>query len=64
MKCDYCESEVPEENIDRVCAYQIEIGVGHDGDYTNYPCCNCCVLCRQKCHEGLFEINSAPKPTD
>ncbi len=56
MKCDnnYCEEQVPEDNIDMICAYQLDY-LTPNPDYKNCLTCNCCNKCRQECHEGLFE---------
>lgn len=55
MKCDSCMEEVPEDNINRVCAYQLEENCL---DYKGALTCNCCDKCRNYCHEGLFEDDS------
>lgn len=56
LKCDNdgCENEVPEDNIDRVCAYQLDHDTPNQ-DFRGLPTCNCCNKCRDLCHEGLFE---------
>lgn len=60
MDCENCNTEnIPEDNIQRVCAYQIdhEVELGHKG-YWGAIFCDCCDNCRQLCHEGLFEDNN------
>lgn len=52
--CESCgQVEVPENNKDRVCAFQIEIDVPVP-DYKGAITCNCCDLCRENCHEALL----------
>ncbi len=56
MKCEnqYCNNECPEDNEDRVCAYQID-DLTPCPDYKNVPTCNCCDKCREVCRQGKFE---------
>lgn len=58
MKCenDNCENEVPEDNENRVCAYQLDVD-NPNPYYKNALTCNCCDKCRELCHRGLFEEN-------
>lgn len=50
-----CKHEVPDENIDRICAYQLDdvVATSRHG-YKNYPVCSCCNQCRQVCHDGAI----------
>lgn len=58
MKCEtkHCHNEVPKDNIKRICAYMIdERTLNSLHGYNNTPDCSCCNICRDKCHQGLFE---------
>lgn len=54
MTCENCGADIPEDNVDRVCAYQVDYDTCAP-DYKGAITCNCCDSCRNKCHEGLFE---------
>lgn len=53
MKCENCGQPVPEDNVQRVCAYQVDVDTCCP-DYTNAIYCNCCDECRKKCHDELI----------
>jgi hypothetical protein len=54
MKCD-CGNELPAENEQRVCAYQVDPGVVPD--YQGAIFCSCCDKCRAECHAALIDQN-------
>lgn len=53
--CENCGKDVPEDNTDRVCAYQVDNGPGIIMDYALYPKCNCCDKCRQECTNAVID---------
>jgi MinD superfamily P-loop ATPase len=61
LKCDndHCKNDVPLENEDRVCAYQLDFLIETSKfGYRNYPTCNCCDACRQHCNEAAINPQS------
>lgn len=53
-KCEHCGCIVPDDNVERVCAYQVD----YDTPVPNYKgalTCTCCDQCRASCHEVLLK---------
>lgn len=50
MECENCGAPVPEDNINRVCAYQVDWETP-DPNYKGAITCSCCDKCRADCHE-------------
>jgi hypothetical protein len=61
LKCDndHCKNDVPLENEEVVCAYQIDPSVARSRfGYKGYATCNCCNKCRQVCNEAALNPQS------
>lgn len=54
MTCEHCGQPVPEENIQRVCAYQFDPDTC-DLDHKNSIFCNCCDNCRAQCNAAKID---------
>lgn len=64
MNCESCNKpDIPIDNIQRVCAYQID---GHFiDDYGNTVRCDCCDTCRTECHVALVDyLKNNPDATE
>lgn len=55
-KCEHCDIDISGDNINRVCAYQVDTDTPVP-DYSNATFCTCCDACREKCHLQLIEEN-------
>lgn len=53
MKCEHCGAPVPEDNVQRVCAYQVDWETAVP-DYKGALFCDCCDKCRSECHDALL----------
>lgn len=54
ITCESCSGEVPEDNIDRVAACQMDENDCFNLDITNVPTCNCCNACRANCANSYY----------
>lgn len=56
VKCD-CGADVPPENEQRVCAFQVEQDECAP-DYKGAIFCDCCDNCRAECHAALIQCKT------